>query len=320
MSRRATIAASVQGPYASASAPFARMEEATLASGDVEIMDPRMLERMRASCALAADCLLAVGPLVKPGVTTDQIDKFVHDWIVGHDAYPSPLNYRPGGAGRPYPKSVCTSVNEVVCHGIPGKQVLKSGDIINIDVTTYFQGYHGDTSATFYVGEASDAAKKLVEVCRQSLEVGIAQVKHDARIFDIGAAIQEYAEKQGCSVVRDYVGHGVGREFHMAPQIPHYKPERDTTLKNMRMKAGMVFTIEPMVNVGGYECEILDDDWTVVTRDRSLSAQFEHTILVTRSGCEVLTSRKGTLANSEDKPWSVLGPLGTSAALAARSA
>ena len=287
-----------------------------MASGDVEIMDPRMLERMRASCSLAAQCLVMVGPHIKVGITTDDIDKLVHQWIVAKDAYPSPLNYRPGGANRPYPKSVCTSVNEVVCHGIPSKRVLKQGDIVNVDVTTYFQGYHGDTSATFYVGEPAEATRKLVETCRLSLEAGIAQVKHDGRIFDIGAAIQEYAESRGFSVVRDYVGHGVGREFHMPPQIPHYKPEANSNLKNMRLRAGMVFTIEPMINAGAFE--ILEDDWTVVTADRSLSAQFEHTLLVTRSGCEVLTSRPSLLVNSEDKPWSELGKLSTAAALSAR--
>jgi len=288
-------------------------------AGDVEIMDPRMLERMRASCTLAAECLVMVGAHVRPGITTDEIDRLVHQWIVSRDAYPSPLNYRPSGAGRPYPKSVCTSVNEVVCHGIPGKRVLKSGDIVNVDVTTYFRGYHGDTSATFYVGDPDTEAKHLVETCRLSLEAGIAQVKHDARIFDIGAAIQELAEKRGCSVVRDYVGHGVGREFHMAPQIPHYRPEPGTNLRNMRLKAGMVFTIEPMINVGDYATEVLEDDWTVVTLDRKLSAQFEHTVLVTRSGCEVLTSRPAMLVNSEDKPWSEHVPLSAPAAVRART-
>ena len=283
-------------------------------AGDVEIMDPRMLERMRASCSLAAQCLVAVGEKIAPGITTDEIDRFVHQWIVSRDAYPSPLNYRPSGAGRPYPKSVCTSVNEVVCHGIPGKRMLQNGDIVNVDVTTYFQGYHGDTSATFYVGEPSDEAKHLVETCRLSLEAGIAVVKQDGRIFDIGAAIQELAEKRGCSVVRDYVGHGVGRQFHMPPQIPHYRPEAGTNLKNMRLKAGMVFTIEPMINLGTWETELLEDDWTVVTADRKLSAQFEHTLLVTRTGCEVLTARPAVLRNSEDKPWSQPGVLSAPAA------
>jgi methionyl aminopeptidase len=188
-----------------------------------------------------------------------------------------------------------------------------------VDVTTYFQGYHGDTSATFYVGEPSDEAKHLVETCRLSLEAGIAVVKQDGRIFDIGAAIQELAEKRGCSVVRDYVGHGVGRQFHMPPQIPHYRPEAGTNLKNMRLKAGMVFTIEPMINLGTWETELLEDDWTVVTADRKLSAQFEHTLLVTRTGCEVLTARPAVLRNSEDKPWSQPGALSAPAAAAPTS-
>ena len=201
----------------------------------------------------------------------------MHEYIVSRDAYPSPLDY------KGFPKSVCTSVNDCVCHGIPGDQVLKDGDIMNVDVTTYLpkeHGYHGDTSVTFYVGEPSEEAIHVVETARRCLELGIAEVKHGNRIGDIGAAIQEYAEGKGCSVVRDYVGHGVGREFHMPPQIPHFGRRG----KDKRMKAGMVFTIEPMINVGGYQTEVMDDEWTVLTMDRSLSAQFEHTVLVTRDG------------------------------------
>ena len=207
-----------------------------------------------------------------------------------------------------FPKSVCTSVNDVVCHGIPGSYTLKPGDIINVDVTTYFpkqHGYHGDTSATFYIGEPSEEAKKVTEVSRHCLELGIAQVRDGARVGDIGAAIQSYAESVGCSVVRDYVGHGVGREFHMAPQIPHY----GVAGKGRRLRAGMVFTIEPMINLGTWEVEMQDDGWTVLTRDRRLSAQFEHTLLVTQSGCEVLTARPGVLHQSEDLSWVKLGPL-----------
>ena len=255
-----------------------------------------------------------------PGISTDEIDRLVHQWIVGHDAYPSPLHYKPSGAGKPFPKSVCTSVNEVVCHGIPGKRVLGNGDIVNVDVTTYFKGYHGDTSATFYVGTPSEAARLVVETSRHALERGIAAVKHGGRIWDIGAAIQEFAESRGCSVVRDYVGHGVGREFHMKPQVPHYVPKPGDGHKNERMRAGMVFTIEPMINIGHYATEVLDDEWTVVTSDGSLSAQFEHTLLVTHDGCEVLTRRSGPLTASEDKPWALLGPLGSPAAHVARAA
>ncbi len=256
-------------------------------------MNPAMIERMRKACKLAADTLSMVGPHIRAGITTDDINKLVHDYTLEHGAWPSPLNY------KGFPKSVCTSVNEVVCHGIPSKQVLRDGDIVNVDVTSYYpkvDGFHGDTSATFYVGQPSEQAKHVVEVSRRSLELGLAEVKAGNRIGDIGAAITEYAEAQGCSVVRDYVGHGIGREFHMAPQVPHYA--KRGSLK--RMKAGMVFTIEPMINIGQYATELLDDDWTVVTADGSLSAQFEHTVLVTETGCEILTARSGVLRNSED--------------------
>jgi methionyl aminopeptidase len=274
----------------------------------IEIMTPSMLARMREACRLAADTLVMVGAHLKPGITTDDVNTLVHDYTIKHGAWPSPLNY------NGFPKSVCTSVNEVVCHGIPGKRALHDGDIINVDVTSYLpakNGFHGDTSATFYVGTPSDAAKRVTEVARQSLELGIAEVKEGARIGDIGAAIQEFAQAQGCSVVRDYVGHGIGREFHTAPQVPHY----GTRGSGKRLKAGMVFTIEPMINIGHYACELLEDEWTVVTADGSLSAQFEHTIVVTKNGCEVLTARTELLANSEDRPWSVLGPQSCPASL-----
>ncbi len=277
----------------------------------IELMTPRMLDDMRRSCQLAADCLTAVGEMIAPGLSTDEINDFVHDYIVSRDAYPSPLNY------KGFPKSVCTSVNECVCHGIPGSQVLADGDIINVDVTTYLpkeHGYHGDTSLTFYVGQPSDETIKVVETARRCIELGIAEVKHGKRIGDIGAAIQEHAEAQGCSVVRDYVGHGVGREFHMPPQIPHFGRRG----KDKRMKAGMVFTIEPMINLGGHQTELMDDDWTVLTLDRSLSAQFEHTVLVTREGVEVLTARREIARHSEDNPWADVGPLSATAAWTAK--
>jgi methionyl aminopeptidase len=273
----------------------------------IEIMTPSMLARMREACGLAADTLVMVGKFLVPGMTTEDINTLVHDYTIKHGAWPSPLNY------HGFPKSVCTSVNEVVCHGIPGKRMLKDGDIINVDVTSYYpakNGFHGDTSATFYVGTPSDAAKLVTEVSRMSLELGIAEVREGARIGDIGAAIQQYAHAQGCSVVRDYVGHGIGREFHTAPQVPHYGKRGD----GKRLKAGMVFTIEPMINFGNYECERLDDEWTVITADGSLSAQFEHTIVVTKTGCEVLTARKEPLHHSEDVPWARLGPLSCPAA------
>lgn len=276
-------------------------------------MSSRDLERMRAACQLAADTLLMVGEQLRAGMSTDDINALVHEYTLAHGARPSPLNY------HGFPKSVCTSVNEVVCHGIPGSRVLKNGDIVNVDVTSFLpakDGFHGDTSATFYIGEPSEEAKKVVEVSRRCLELGIEQVKDNARLGDIGAAIQEYAESQGCSVVRDYVGHGIGRVFHTAPQVPHYGSRG----AGKRIKAGMVFTIEPMINLGDYHCEVQSDGWTVLTKDRSLSAQFEHTIVVTQSGCEVLTGRKAPLKHSEDKPWAQLGPLSTAAAHRARSA
>jgi methionyl aminopeptidase len=279
----------------------------------IEIMSPKDLEKMRAACSLAADTLVMVGEHLRAGMTTDDINTLVHEYTIAHGARPSPLNY------HGFPKSVCTSINEVVCHGIPSSRVLLEGDIINVDVTSFLpakDGFHGDTSATFYVGEASPEAKKVVEVARRSLELGIAEVRDNARLGDIGAAIQEYAESQGCSVVRDYVGHGIGRQFHTAPQVPHY----GTRGAGKRVKAGMVFTIEPMINLGKYACEVLDDNWTVLTVDRSLSAQFEHTIVVTQQGCEVLTARRAPLKYSEDKPWALLGPLSTGAALKAREA
>jgi methionyl aminopeptidase len=190
-------------------------------------------------------------------------------------------------------------VNEVVCHGIPGSYVLKEGDIINVDVTHIFNGFHGDTSATFYVGRRlSDAAKLVTEVARRSLELGIQQVRPGGRLGDIGAAIQEFAEKQGCSVVRDFVGHGIGRRFHDEPKVSHYGQRG----KGLRLKPGMTFTIEPMINEGSWEVEILDDEWTALTADGTLSAQFEHTVLVTDAGVEILTARNRPLENSEIFP------------------
>ncbi len=274
----------------------------------VELMNASMLERMRASCQLAAKTLLLVGETIRPGISTEEINTLVHEFVTDHGAYPSPLNY------RGFPKSVCTSINDCICHGIPSKKdILKDGDIVNVDVTTFLpskNGFHGDTSVTFYVGEPSEEAKLVTETARRCLELGIAAVKHDARVGDIGAAIQEYAEAKGCSVVRDYVGHGVGRVFHTDPQIPHYGKRG----KGKRLKAGMVFTIEPMINIGSYHCDLQDDGWTVLTLDRKLSAQFEHTIVVTREGCEVLTARPGIAKHSEDLPWSDLGPLSCPAA------
>ncbi|MDP3279295.1 MAG: type I methionyl aminopeptidase [Deltaproteobacteria bacterium] len=260
----------------------------------VEIKSAREIDAMRVACQMAADTLLLVGERLRAGMTTEEINTFVHEDTLRRGAYPSPLNY------HGFPKSVCTSVNEIVCHGIPSPtQKLMPGDIINVDVTTQYparDGWHGDTSATFFIGEPAPQTRHVVEVARRSLELGIAQVREGARIGDIGAAIQEYAEGQGCGVVRDFVGHGIGRKFHTDPQVPHYG-ERN---KGVRLKAGMIFTIEPMVNLGTWECDVdPKDKWTVRTRDRKLSAQFEHTILVTRDGCEILTQRSRPLMHSE---------------------
>jgi methionyl aminopeptidase len=257
----------------------------------IEFKSAKEIDAMRLSCQMAADTLLLVGERLRAGMTTDEINAFVHEDTVRRGAYPSPLNY------RGFPKSVCTSVNDVVCHGIPGPQVLKDGDIINVDVTTFNGGFHGDTSATFFIGRPSPEARHVTEVARRALDLGIAEVRDGARLGDIGAAIQQYAESEGCSVVRDFVGHGIGRRFHEPPQVKHYGRRG----QGERIKAGMIFTIEPMINLGGYEVHVDEKDkWTVYTADGSLSAQFEHTILVTKTGCEVLTQRPRPLQNSEN--------------------
>jgi methionyl aminopeptidase len=257
----------------------------------VEIKNTREIDALRVASEMAADTLVLVGERIRAGMTTEEINTFVHEDTLRRGAYPAPLNY------HGYPKSVCTSVNDVVCHGIPGPRVLKDGDIVNVDVTTKYNGFFGDTSATFYIGTPSPEARLVVESARKALELGIAEVKEGARLGDIGAAIQEYVEAQGCSVVRDFVGHGIGRKFHEPPQVKHYG-KRGT---GERLKVGMVFTIEPMVNAGRFEVDVdPDDKWTVTTADGSLSAQFEHTIVVTRNGCEVLTKRAKPLRMSEN--------------------
>jgi methionyl aminopeptidase len=257
----------------------------------VDIKSPREIETMRAVCRLAAETLLAVGDKVHAGMTTLELDRLVHDHTIAQGARPAPLNY------RGFPKSVCTSVNDVVCHGIPNGYALRPGDIVNVDVTHIFHEFHGDTSATFYIGTPKPEARHVVEVARQALDIGIAEVRDGARLGDIGGAIQEFVEGEGCSVVRDFVGHGIGRKFHDAPQVRHYG-KRGT---GERLRTGMTFTIEPMVNLGGWEVQVdPDDKWTVRTVDGSLSAQFEHTVLVTREGCDILTSRARPLRNSEN--------------------
>ena len=246
----------------------------------IVILSQREIEKMRRAGSLAAKLLQHLEPLVKPGVSTLQLNDEAERWTQKHGAKSAPLGY------KGYPKSICTSVNEVICHGIPNaKQILKDGDIINIDVTPIVEGYHGDTSKTFLVGNPSPKAQKLVEVTQECLRLGIAEEKPGAKIGDIGAAIQEYAESFGFSVVRDFVGHGISNIFHTAPDVPHYGIRG----RGKKLRAGMVFTIEPMINEGTHEAEMLNDGWTAVTSDRLLSAQFEHTIAVTEDGVEILT-------------------------------
>ncbi len=250
------------------------------------------IEKMRKAGALAAETLRLAGEMVFPGQTTKNIDDFVHQYTIEHGAIPAPLNY------RGFPKSCCTSINEVVCHGIPDEKViLQDGDIINIDITSILDGWHGDLSATFYVGKPSDRAIRLVETTRQCLEIGIAQVRNGARLGDIGAAISQLATSRGFSVVRDYVGHGIGRQFHEDLQVPHY----GTRGRGPRLRTGMTFTIEPMINEGDWQTKVLPDKWTAVTRDSKWSAQFEHTLVVTETGCEILTAFKEPLPNSEPR-------------------
>jgi methionyl aminopeptidase len=257
----------------------------------VEIKSTKEIEAMRTVCRMTAETLVLVGEKLRPGMTTEDINTIVHEDTVKRGAFPAPLNY------RGFPKSVCTSINEVVCHGIPSSEVLRDGDIINVDVTHIYKGFHGDTSATFYIGTPSPEARLVVETARKALELGIAEVKEGARLGDIGAAIQDYVEATGCSVVRDFVGHGIGRKFHDAPQVKHFGKRG----QGERLKAGMIFTIEPMVNIGKWEV-VVDpvDNWTVRTVDGSLSAQFEHTVLVTKGGVEVLTRREKPLQRSEN--------------------
>jgi methionyl aminopeptidase len=248
----------------------------------VTIKTAAELEKMRVAGQLAAQVLQFIEPHVNPGITTDALDQLCHDYIINElKAVPAPLNY------RGFPKSICTSVNHVVCHGIPSDKKLKDGDIINIDITVIKDEYHGDTSKMFYVGEPSILARRLVETTYECMHLGIEMVKPGIRLGDIGHTIQQHAESRNYSVVREYCGHGIGREFHEDPQVLHYGEPNS----GMELEAGMTFTIEPMINAGKRHVKLLNDDWTVVSKDRSLSAQWEHTILVTKSGHEVLTRR-----------------------------
>lgn len=244
------------------------------------IKTPEEIEKIRIASKLAAEVLIMIEPHIKPGITTEELDKICHDYIVEvQHATPAPLGY------RGYPKSICTSVNHQVCHGIPGPKELKNGDIINVDITVIKDGYHGDTSKMFFAGPPSILSKRLVEITQECLMLGIAVVKPGAYFGDIGAVIQEHAEKNHFSVVREYCGHGIGKGFHEEPSVLHY----GTKGSGEMMRAGMVFTIEPMINAGKRHTKLLSNNWTAVTKDHSLSAQWEHTILVTPSGHEILT-------------------------------
>lgn len=248
----------------------------------IHLKTPDEIEKMRIAGRLAAEVLHFVRPHVRPGITTGELDTLCHNYIINEQhAIPAPLNY------HGFPKSICTSVNHVVCHGIPGDRKLKEGDIVNVDITVIKDGYHGDTSKMFFVGEPSIQARRLTQISYECMRLGIEMVKPGVRLGDIGYVIQQHAEKHSFSVVREYCGHGIGRAFHEDPQVLHY----GTPGTGEVLETGMTFTIEPMINAGKRHVKLLPDRWTVVTKDRSLSAQWEHTILVTDSGFEVLTKR-----------------------------
>ena len=245
----------------------------------IRLKSPVDIEAIRRTGRLVIETLDLVESHLKPGITTDSINTLVHAFTVKNGATPAPLNY------RGFPKSVCVSVNEVICHGIPGARILQDGDIVNVDVTSILNGYYADANKSYYIGTPGPNARKIVDVARQCLKESLAMVKPGNSIGDIGWAIQTCAEKQGCSVVREFVGHGVGFDFHEPPQVPHFGRPGE----GVRLVPGMVFTIEPMINLGGPDLIVLEDQWTAVTRDGSLSAQFEQTILVTEDGCDSLT-------------------------------
>lgn len=245
----------------------------------IKLKQPEDIKGIKKAGCLALSTLDLVESEIRPGMTTDDINAIVHKFTLKNGAIPAPLNY------KGFPKSVCVSTNEIICHGIPGERILQDGDIVNVDVTPILNGYYADANKTFFVGEPGSEAQKIVHVARKSLSKGISMVKPGNTIGDIGWAIQKYAECKGCSVVREFVGHGVGFDFHESPQVPHFGRKGE----GIKLVPGMVFTIEPMINLGKRDLIILDDKWTAVTKDRSLSAQFEQTILVTEQGFESLT-------------------------------
>jgi len=243
------------------------------------------IEGMRVAGRLASEVLDYITPFVAPGISTGELDRLCHDYMINvQGTIPAPLNYAPPGHA-PYPKSICTSVNEQVCHGVPGEKVLKNGDIVNLDITVIKDGWHGDTSRMFRVGESSIQAKRLVQITYESMWIGISKVRPGAKLGDIGHAIQRHAENSGFSVVREFCGHGIGRNFHEEPQVLHYGKSGT----GLTLETGMCFTIEPMINAGRRDIRQKNDGWSIVTKDHSLSAQWEHTILVTADGYEVLT-------------------------------
>jgi methionyl aminopeptidase len=256
----------------------------------ISIKTPQEIEKMRIAGRLAGEVLDYITPFVKPGVTTEELDKLCHDYMVNvQGCIPAPLNYAPSGHS-PYPKSICTSINHQVCHGVPSDKKLKNGDIVNLDITTIKNGWHGDTSRMYYVGEPSIQAKRLCESTYEAMWRGIRTVRAGAHLGDIGQAIQTFVEGLGYSVVREFCGHGIGSKFHEEPQVLHYGKAGT----GVKLEAGMIFTIEPMVNAGKAGIKQLGDGWTIVTKDHSLSAQWEHTILVTETGFEVLTQSAGS--------------------------
>ncbi|WP_157669839.1 type I methionyl aminopeptidase [Chitinibacter sp. GC72] len=262
----------------------------------ISIKTAEEIEKMRIAGRLGSEVLDYITPFIVPGVTTAEIDRLCHEYMINvQGTIPAPLNYCPPGY-IPYPKSICTSVNNVICHGIPNDKPLKNGDVVNLDITVIKDGYHGDNSRMFMVGDnVASHAKRLSQVTYDCMWIGIEQVKPGAHFGDIGAAIQKYAEKAGYSVVREFCGHGIGAVFHEEPQVLHYGKAGT----GPEMKAGMIFTIEPMINAGKREIKQMNDGWTIVTKDRSLSAQWEHTILVTETGYEVLTLSAGSPAKPE---------------------
>jgi methionyl aminopeptidase len=256
-----------------------------------EVKDAEMIERMRVAGRLAARAMGEVAKYIEPGVTTDELDRIGHEYLCDNGAYPSTLGY------RGFPKSLCTSVNEVICHGIPDDRALREGDIVNIDVTLFREGVHGDTNATFFVGDVDPASRELVKVTEECLWLGIEAVKPGRPLSDIGRAIEDHASAHRYGVIRAFIGHGIGEQFHTDIQVLHYYDSRNS----MIMRPGMTFTIEPMISLGGWQHRMWDDDWTAVTADGKRTAQFEHTLVVTEDGVDVLTGGPGAVSPSA--PW-----------------